>query len=120
MQVSLIWCEGGWRYEFIRASIIFLLNYIQHSLGKNYIAVYFGRGIEHAVFICKGVGRCYWEQHIRPFVQGASKAELNGKEVSFRGFHELGHAMAFAGDPEHEVKLLDREEANKLKAEIFG
>ena len=89
-------------------------------LAKNYIAVYFGRGIKHAVFICKGVGRCYWEQHIRPFVQGASKAELNGKEVSFRGFHELGHAMAFAGDPEHEVVLLDREEANKLKAEIFG
>lgn len=88
-------------------------------MAHKYVAVYLGRGISHAVFVCCGVGRCYWDTHITFFVQGVSKKQLKGKKVSFKGFNQLEHALAFAGAPTQDVELIDRERANKIKAEII-
>ena len=51
---------------------------------------------------------------MKPFVQGVSKADLKGREVSFKGYHDLEHAKRFAGAPDVEVTLIYRDDAREL------
>jgi hypothetical protein len=78
-------------------------------MAQKYIAVFNGKKIERAVFICCGKNRCYWEQHVRPLVEG-------GKYQSYKGFNDLKWAIKFAGSTSDEVKLIRRDEAKRLIA----
>lgn len=83
-------------------------------MAKKFIAVYLGREVKNVVFVCNGRNRCYWEQHVKPFVQGVSKSDLKGREVSFKGYHDLEQAKRFAGAPDVEVTLIYRDDAREL------
>jgi len=80
------------------------------KMAQKYIAVFNGKKIKRAVFICCGENSCYWEQHVKPLVEG-------GKYQSFKGFNDLKWAIKFAGSTDDdEVKLIRRDEAKRLIA----
>ena len=58
-------------------------------MAKKYIAVRNGH-VNNVVFVCTGMNRCYWFDHVWPLIEGTSHQD-------FKGFDSLPDAKAYVG-----------------------
>ena len=58
-------------------------------MAKKYIAVRNGH-VNNVVFVCTGMNRCYWFDHVWPLIEGTSYQD-------FKGFDSLPDAKAYVG-----------------------